>query len=128
MHPTRWLIVLLALLACTSCESLRDHWMEAEVKRDRAKALAKIDQPACLAKGGHIGYYGMFGTPVCAIAFADAGKTCSDKADCQGRCLVENSELEVGSAASGKCEADDHTDGCYAEVRQGKVGGGMCFE
>lgn len=70
----------------------------------------------------------MFGTPACVIPFADAGKVCSGKSECKGLCKVPG-EVEVGSRSAGVCQEDSHDFyGCYNEVKQGMVVGGMCFD
>ncbi len=103
--------------------------MQAEVERYRAEALAKIDQPACVARGGRIRSFGMFGTPVCAVPFADGGKPCSDSSECLGKCVLGlESDVPVGPARTGECQLDDHLDGCWAEIRSGVVGEGLCVD
>jgi hypothetical protein len=124
----RLLGVVLVVVLCAGCQSWRDSQMESRLDRDRAAALAKIDQPACQAKGGHIRSVGMFGTPVCAIPFVDGGKSCSDKSDCSGKCLIYNSDLPVGASSSGQCQRDDHIDGCWSEIVNGKIMGGWCVD
>ena len=69
----RLLGVVLVVILCAGCQSWRDRQMESRHDRARAAALAKIDQPACQAKGGHIRSVGMFGTPVCVVPFPDGG-------------------------------------------------------
>ena len=77
----------------------------------------------------------MFGMPVCVRAFADAGKSCTDKADCQGRCILDfGSEgvslatHPIGAEASGQCQRDDALFGCYAEILQGRVTQPICAD
>jgi hypothetical protein len=58
------------------------------------------------------------------IPYADAGKSCTDKADCLGRCIVrtgEDATAPLSSAVAGKCEVENPTFGCFAEVREGKI-------
>jgi hypothetical protein len=98
-------VAILAL--CAGCESFRDARMHAGAERARAEALARIDQPACRAKGGQVSARGMFGLPTCVVPFADAGKACSNKIDCDGRCLAGESDLPIGTAATGQCQRDD---------------------
>lgn len=122
------LLLLSALALAAGCESLRDHATNARLDRQRAAALAAIDQDACRARGGEIRGFGMFGTPVCAVAFSDAGKACTDKADCEGMCLLNDSDLPEGSPSSGQCQQDDHPDGCWLEIVGGKTAGGWCLD
>jgi hypothetical protein len=120
--------VILFVVLCAGCQSWHDRRMTSRLDQHRAAALASIDQPACQAKGGHIRSVGMFGSPVCAIPFADAGSSCSDTSDCSGKCLVYDSDLPVGASSGGQCQRDDHLDGCWSEIVNGKVMGGGCFE
>jgi len=79
----------------------------------------------CKASGGKVEKVGMVGTPACVIPAADAGKTCSDSSECQGRCLVEDWEGDrpppIGTKSKGMCEASNLTFGCIAEVRRGRI-------
>ena len=79
----------------------------------------------CKASGGKIEKVGIVGTPACVIPTADAGKTCSDSSECQGRCLVEDWEGDrpprIGTQSKGMCEASNLTFGCIAEVRRGRI-------
>jgi hypothetical protein len=128
MRVMRLLGVVLVVVICAGCQSWRDRQMESRHDRYRATALAKIDQPACQAKGGHIRSFGMFGTPVCAVPFPDGGTPCSGKSDCAGKCLTDSSVLPVGTPSSGLCQRDDHLDGCWSEIVEGKINGGWCVD
>ncbi len=102
--------------------------MERSLVHSRASALAEIDQDKCRAEGGSIRGVGMFATPACVKPFPDAGKTCSDKSDCRGLCKAPD-EVAVGSQSTGTCQNDTHDIyGCYNELKQGAVVGGMCFD
>ena len=102
--------------------------MQRSVERSRTAALAKIDQEQCRAEGGAVRGVGMFGNPACVKPFADAGKVCSDKSECQGLCKAPENSV-VGSRSTGICQKDTHDIyGCYNEVKQGAVVAGMCFD
>ena len=102
--------------------------MEMRVEQYRADALSQIDQRACLARGGAIRGVGMFAMPACVIPFADAGKSCSDMSECLGKCIVYNGDLPEGAPSTGTCQHDDHLDGCWAEIVDGRIGRGWCVE
>jgi hypothetical protein len=57
--------------------------------------------------------------PTCVVPYADAGKTCSDKADCQGACIAEGN-LEAQGATTGQCQKTNVQFGCYAKIVGGK--------
>ena len=128
MSSNRALIVLIAVSIMCGCSSWHDWRMQRSVERSRTAALAKIDQEQCRAEGGAVRGVGMFGTPACVKPFADAGKVCSDKSECQGLCKAPENSV-VGSRSTGTCQKDTHDIyGCYNEVKQGAVVAGMCFD
>lgn len=102
---------------------------EKTIEDLRAESLAAIDKEACAAKGGEVRQEGMLGTWRCVVPYADAGKACRDKADCEGKCLLPpESEAVTGGEATGACQANDSPFGCYAEVIDGKVAGAVCVD
>jgi hypothetical protein len=56
----------------------------------------------CTKAGGVLKKIGMAQTEVCAIPYSDAGKRCSDKADCLGVCVASYADGD-GKATSGTC-------------------------
>lgn len=95
----------------------------------RAESLAAIDKEACAAKGGEIRQEGLLGTYRCTVPYADAGKACRDKSDCEGKCLLgPDSDAATGEEASGVCQANDSPFGCYAEIVDGKVAAALCVD
>jgi len=63
---------------------------------------------------------------LCVIPYSDGGKTCSDKSDCTGLCVIDlgkadYSEAELAKASTGKCQLDDKLFGCYAVLAKGKI-------
>lgn len=100
------------------------------------KTLSSADRRMCVAEGGFESR-GPFGYPICQLRYSDGGKTCSDKADCAGRCLVNldggspgDPIPEPGQAARGQCEAQRSTFGCYAVVVGGRITseGAVCVD
>lgn len=86
---------------------------------------------SCASSGGMIQARGRLGTPMCVHPYSDAGKSCSDKSDCQGRCLADpgaDGLPKLGEAATGRCQADDKLFGCYAELRDGKARAAICVD
>jgi hypothetical protein len=74
---------------------------------------------------------GLMGEKMCVTPYPDAGKACSDRSDCAGRCIADYAAVKgqtSGSPAVGKCQADDALFGCYAEVRQGRLGARLCVD
>jgi hypothetical protein len=87
------------------------------------------DVAACTAKGGTVRPVCRMQKPACVIAYADAGKTCSDKSDCQGRCLHQGeAPADPATAVTGQCQATSDPCGCFTTVVKGHVGPGMCVD
>ncbi len=95
----------------------------------RAESLAVIDKEACAARNGEIRQEGLLGTWRCVVPYADAGKACRDKTDCEGKCLLSpESDAVTGAEAAGLCQANDSPFGCYAEIVEGKVAAALCVD
>ena len=116
------------VLVLCGCSSVREWWSERQLQHRRAVQRVEIDEPACHAAGGRIKGVGMLGLPACVVPYADAGKACRDKSDCQGRCIVVEAHAVEGTPVAGTCQPDDHLFGCWAEVVDGRVHGGMCAD
>jgi len=108
--------------------------MEQGLKRMRAEALSEIDIEACEASGGEIRGVCMFGIPDCVIPYSDAGDSCSDSSECEGRCVFDQSTINydespvVGQESKGICTADSDTCGCWWEIEDGVVQQGLCAD
>ena len=64
------------------------------------------------------------------VAYADAGKTCSSKADCTGQCLASgDTERVPGAKASGTCQRDvSQNFGCRQRIDGGVAQGTICVD
>ena len=60
---------------------------------------------------------------VCTFAAKDAGKVCTDSADCEGRC-----EAGDPGGATGICSARISPFGCYSEMRDGVAQPALCVD
>ena len=126
---TRLLAAFLCITALCGCSSVFEQRMERNVDRMRSDELAKIDQEQCKAEGGLIRGVGIFGTPACVKPYPDAGKTCSDRSECQGLCKSIPDAVIGSSPATGTCQRDTHDIfGCYNEIKAGVVVAGMCVD
>ncbi len=88
---------------------------------------AQTTAASCAASGGSWERRGMLGSEMCVHRYADAGKNCSDKSDCSGRCIAKGMP-EMGKPANGTCQVDDRLFGCYATVDKGVAGPGICVD
>ncbi|MES2721611.1 MAG: hypothetical protein V4656_00520 [Pseudomonadota bacterium] len=87
------------------------------------------DVAQCTAKGGTVRPVCRMQRPACVIAYSDAGKTCSDKSDCQGRCLHEGeAPSDPAAAVTGRCQATSDPCGCFTTVVKGRMGPGLCVD
>ena len=120
------LLVVAAGLMC-ACSTSPDPYIQESAECARAEALARLAQEKCLEEGGFVGIDAP-GASACFKPFADAGKACSDKSQCQGFCRAPDGAA-VGARSTGTCQSYTHFYyGCYNEIRKGTVVGGMCFD
>ena len=86
---------------------------------------------SCANSGGTLQARGRSRQMICVHPYGDAGKSCSSKKDCQGRCIADRTDGELpklGDAVAGRCEADNRLFGCYAEVEGGKAKAAICVD
>ncbi len=96
-----------------------------------ASSKASADEiQQCKNAGGEVMRVGRLGNETCVQNLPDAGKACSDKADCVGRCVMENemSDLVPGTEATGVCEATDNRFGCTTLIANGTIEGTLCID
>ena len=88
---------------------------------------AQSADASCAARGGSMQPVGRLQRSTCVVPFADAGKTCSDKADCQGACIADGN-AESQAATTGQCQKTNVQFGCYAKIVGGKSTGTICVD
>lgn len=90
---------------------------------------AEMSASECAAKGGTLKPAGRMQTLRCAIPYADAGKVCDDKSDCEGLCLADNAVAEPPAGrVTGKCQADNLLFGCLSAIDGGRVTSTICVD
>lgn len=83
----------------------------------------------CMAQGGKMQRVGRMQSLQCVLQYSDAGKTCTDAAQCQGECRVPGSVIvEDGRAVEGQCTADSNQFGCYTRVENGRATAAICVD
>ena len=84
----------------------------------------------CAASGGQMQPLGRLQREQCVVAYADAGKACSSKSDCNGQCLASgDEELVPGAKASGTCQRDvSQNFGCRQRIDGGVAQGTICVD
>ena len=94
-----------------------------------AGAPTQSAEAACAAQNGTLQRVGRMQSVQCVIAYADAGKRCTDGDQCQGDCRIEgNSGVTPGTAATGVCQATSDRFGCHTTVEDGKAGPTLCID
>ena len=84
---------------------------------------------ACTTRGGTMQAVGRMQSMQCVIAYADAGKTCTDGDQCQGDCRIEgNDGLDAGSSVTGQCQASSNGFGCFTRVEDGRATATLCVD
>lgn len=74
----------------------------------------------CLARGGEWKRPGRLPVERCLLPTTDAGRACTDAAQCQGLCLAADGATD-GAPASGRCSADTDVFGCRTRVEGGRA-------
>jgi hypothetical protein len=88
---------------------------------------AQTTEASCATRGGHIQPVGRMGLPTCVAPYADAGKACTDKAQCQGSCILAGN-LEAKTDVIGTCQKTNVQFGCFAKVVNGKAENAICVD
>jgi len=82
--------------------------------------ISQLD--ACKAKGGHLKRVGKLQALRCIVTYSDAGKACTDGAQCLGqRCVGDFEDTAAPTPATGTCTATNDPFGCQTIIRDGKA-------
>jgi hypothetical protein len=91
-------------------------------------AGASPDPKVCAAKGGTVRPVCISRAPMCVIPYSDAGKRCTDKSQCKGRCLTDTGPRPGKKKVEGRCEANNDPCGCFQTVEKGRLGSALCVD
>lgn len=84
---------------------------------------------ACIAQGGRWIRAGLRQRLFCLMPMADAGKSCSDGAQCDSRwCQYQGPNKNPTEPVVGTCAADNNPYGCGKSVVQGKYKRRTCAD
>lgn len=119
-HALIWLPAGLGLIAGASLAL-------AQAPGSRPARLTQAESARCLAQHGQIAIAGLSGEEMCALPYADAGRRCTDSAQCLGDCRYQG-PLRPGARAAGQCQAYQYPYGCRTTVERGRVTEGPCFD
>lgn len=124
----RTFAIVLAIALLNGCTSAPTSVFDAAAEADAhtPREVGQAERAACSEHGGSIVTRGMLGAPMCAVPYADAGKVCRDKADCQGECRATSRPgeppIRQGDTISGRCDADTQAGfGCFSLVKDGRA-------
>ncbi|MFZ4068898.1 MAG: hypothetical protein ACOYJ6_02205 [Caulobacterales bacterium] len=112
-------LLAVALVACASPPP------PGEANAQLAASFDPAAAKTCERRGGAYQIDGGLNRYSCIISYSDAGKPCTDKADCQGACLATPGQ-RMGEKGAGKCAATDSVSGCNAPLNGGIVGPVLC--
>lgn len=124
------LLLLIAVLSLASCAQ-PDVQAGGPKGSEPATAQPKPDTPeACAKNGGTYRRVCLMGTWSCVMPYADAGKPCSDKKQCQGQCRYEGTgeTPPAGTAVAGACQRTTDPCGCFGIVADGKLESMLCVD
>ncbi|MFO3706344.1 hypothetical protein ACI6Q5_15535 [Xanthomonas codiaei] len=127
---SRWMYVAvsaLLLAACSNAPTTQPSLAAGATPASAHATSASTDAADCAARGGQVRPVGRMQSPRCIVPYADAGKTCSDNADCDGDCLA-TSIVPTGTATTGTCQRDSDRFGCRQEVVGGKGQAALCID
>jgi len=91
----------------------------------------KARETECRAIGGEWSRFGvrdhLCNVYSCAERTTDAGKPCSNRADCEHLCITKAAP-KIGAAARGECSAVKTSFGCFTYVDGGRIVGRVCAD
>jgi len=90
--------------------------------------MSAADRAACSASGGRVERRGRMAAELCVTPFADAGKQCTDSAQCAGKCLGTADHTAAAGPVSGQCQADNRLFGCHSEIKGGRAVNAICVD
>jgi putative hemolysin len=101
----------------------------AETPAPPAAPAVETNDPAaaCRARGGALERICRMQSLQCVIRYADAGKKCSNDADCEGKCLAGEG-VASGMRTIGRCQASSNPCGCNTPVDNGVAGPTLCVD
>lgn len=121
-------LVSLGALVLGGCTPSTPAATEAAGGQSFSRDMSVADRTACITGGGRVERRGRIGAELCVKPFADAGKQCTDTAQCAGKCVGTADQASATGPISGQCQADDRLFGCYSEIKAGKAMNAICVD
>lgn len=136
-----WTTLAIAALALSGCMAKPAESQEEETIQPTSAmpvpdaiggTLSAAERERCLRSGGLVERRGRMGAELCVHRYSDAGKVCSDKRDCLGKCIGRPAAGSPGDHPTGRvtglCQADDRLFGCYSEIENGREVRAICVD
>jgi hypothetical protein len=115
------LITMTIFLVGCSNVSDRENIDDAEIGViDRTEYDTKMTAEDCAAEGGVLERVGMLQSLQCVHKYSDGGKTCESSADCEGNCIVTETD-----GSNPTCAIDDNEFGCKSTIEDFREHGGI---
>jgi putative hemolysin len=124
-------LLLIAAVLVAACQPVPEKGDYGFGKEPAPVAVAESPAAAeCLARGGRMQPLGRMQTMQCVVPYADAGRRCTDSAQCAGQCRVADvtASPAPGAAVVGQCQVDSSPFGCHATVENGKAQATICVD
>jgi hypothetical protein len=126
------LIIAVAALFAAACQPMptTDGTAAPAPQQTQVSAAGSTDAALCASQGGKMLPQGRMQSVRCVLTYTDAGKRCTDGADCQGDCRISDAAgaPAAGTNAVGQCTADSSRFGCYTTVTGGKAEATICVD
>lgn len=90
-------------------------------------SLGTLSREKCDAVGGVWAGSPTAEFATCTKRANDAGSSCNDHSDCALRCLTSR-DVEPGARATGQCEGNDSSFGCFQGIANGRASEILCVD
>lgn len=124
----RMILLLVAALLLAHCAPPPEAGGATSENTETTTGPGDDTDESCRAKGGIFRPVCLMGLKACVVKYADAGKPCTDKAQCEGQCRLEGPPPMPGATAKGVCQRTSDPCGCFTLVEDGKAQAAMCVD
>jgi len=105
-----------------------------EIKFKERRAT-QAERELCTASGGKVVVAGRARYETCEMTYPDAGQVCSDKSDCHGQCVANQTDARrlkdaanLAGQMTGTCQKTNSRFGCHAIVKNGTISATLCID
>ncbi len=120
------LAVLMVVQGCSASHMDSESVSKSQVSLvEQARALSS--RQSCEAEGGAWQKLGKLQREACVLSASDAGKSCSNKSDCEVTCITKE-RGKTGSEVAGQCYHSTNLFGCRTYVSSGVAQPTLCID